>query len=45
MSDAPDGYNCVVCGRFIEADEYGVIVHDDVPHPPHMDFDEERNTQ
>lgn len=45
MSDAPEGYNCVVCGRFIEADEYGVIVHDDVPHPPDMNFADEENPQ
>jgi hypothetical protein len=45
MNNAPKGYYCVICGRFIEADEYGVIVHDDVPHPPRMDFDEERNPQ
>ena len=36
-----DGYWCVVCQRFIEADEYGVIVHDPIPHPPDMTFDEE----
>jgi len=40
-----DGYYCVVCGRFIEADDRGVIVHDDVPHPPAMGFDEEENLQ
>lgn len=39
-----DGYYCVVCGRFIEADEYGVIVHDDVVHPD-MDFADEENPQ
>jgi hypothetical protein len=26
------GYWCVICQRFIEADEYGVIVHDDIIH-------------
>ncbi len=40
-----DGYYCVVCCRYIEADEYGVIVHDDVPHMPEMDFAEEENPQ
>ena len=45
MNDAPEGYNCVVCGRFIESDECGVIVHDDVPHPPNMDFADEENPQ
>jgi hypothetical protein len=38
------GYNCVVCGRFLPADEHGVIVHDNVPHPD-MDFDEESKPQ
>lgn len=27
-----DGYWCVICQRFIEADEDGVIVHDDIIH-------------
>ncbi len=40
-----EGYYCVVCGRFIEADEHGVIVHDDVPHPPEMDFADEEKPQ
>jgi len=40
-----DGYYCVVCGRYIEADEHGVIVHDNVPHPPDMDFAEEARPQ
>ena len=40
-----DGYYCVVCGRFIEADDRGVIVHDDLPHPPDMTFDETENPQ
>jgi hypothetical protein len=40
-----DGYYCVVCGRFIEANEDGVIVHDAVPHPPDMDFAEEEKPQ
>ena len=29
-----DGYYCVVCGRFLLADEDGLIIHDDIPHPP-----------
>ena len=45
MIDDENGYHCVICGRFLPADEYGVIVHDDVPHPPEMDFNEERNPQ
>jgi hypothetical protein len=39
-----DGYYCVVCGKYIEAVD-GVIVHDDIPHPPDMTFDEEENPQ
>ncbi len=39
-----DGYWCVVCGRYLHADEDGVIVHDDVPHPD-MTFDEEEKPQ
>lgn len=39
------GYWCVVCGRYISADESGVIVHDDVPHPVDMTFDEEERPQ
>jgi hypothetical protein len=39
-----DGYWCVVCGRILP-DEDGVIVHDDVPHPADMTFDEEERPQ
>jgi hypothetical protein len=39
-----DGYWCVFCQRFIEADEYGVIVHDDVDHD-YADFTEESRPQ
>ncbi len=38
------GYWCVVCGRYLSADEDGLIVHDDVPHPD-MAFDEEERPQ
>lgn len=38
-------YYCVVCGRLLLADDRGVIVHDDVPHPTDMTFDEEENPQ
>lgn len=41
---ADKGYYCVVCGKYIEAVD-GVIVHDDIPHPPYMAFDEEENPQ
>ena len=40
-----DGYYCVVCGRFLEADEHGVIVHDPISHPDSMTFDEEEKPQ
>lgn len=40
-----DGYYCVVCGKFLPEDEYGVIVHADVPHPVDMDFAEEEKPQ
>lgn len=39
-----EGYWCVVCGRFLPSDE-GVIVHDDVPHPSDMTFDDEETPQ
>jgi hypothetical protein len=39
------GYYCVVCGKFLPADEHGVIVHDDVPHPVDMDFGDEEKPQ
>ncbi len=39
-----DGYYCVICGRFLPAED-GVIVHDDIPHPPEMDFAEEEKPQ
>ena len=40
-----DGYFCVICGRHLEANEYGVIVHDAVPHPVDMNFADEENPQ
>lgn len=40
------GYWCVICMRYIEPDPWGVIIHDDVPHPIIMDlFNEEANPQ
>ena len=39
-----DGYWCVVCGRFLESND-GMIVHDDIPHPESMNFNEEENEQ
>jgi hypothetical protein len=39
------GYYCIVCGRFLLANEFGVIVHDDISHPPEMAFDDEENPQ
>jgi hypothetical protein len=38
------GYFCVVCGRFLPLID-GVIVHDEVPHPPDMAFDDEDRPQ
>jgi len=38
------GYFCVVCGHFIPAVD-GVIVHDVVPHPVGIDFNEEARPQ
>ena len=38
------GYWCVVCGRHLPEKD-GVIVHDDVPHPESMTFDEEEKPQ
>ena len=40
-----DGYWCVICQRFIEADEDGLIVHDDITHPNNMTFDDEERPQ
>ena len=45
MNENTNGYWCVICGRFLPADEHGVIVHDDIEHPPEMDFGEEDNPQ
>ncbi len=42
--DEVDGYYCIVCGRFLPS-ENGMIVHDDVPHPIDMTFDDEENPQ
>lgn len=44
MDKQANGYWCVFCQRFIEADEHGVIVHDDVDHD-YSDFNEESNPQ
>lgn len=44
QTEALDGYWCVICQRFIEANEYGVIIHDDIEHGD-MKFDEESNPQ
>lgn len=45
MSTEQEGYWCVVCGRFLPADEHGVIVHDAVEHPKGMQFDDEDKPQ
>ena len=38
------GYWCVICQRLLPNDD-GVVVHDDVPHPDEMTFDEEERPQ
>ena len=40
-----EGYYCVICGRFLPADEHGVIVHDDIEHPQEIDFGDEEKPQ
>lgn len=45
MSEENPVYWCVICGRAIERDEYGVFVHDDIVHPQEMDFSEEDRPQ
>ena len=39
------GYWCVICGRLLLRDDLGVIVHDNLPHPDNMTFDEQDNQQ
>lgn len=39
------GYWCVVCMRFVPIEEDGAVVHDDIPHPIHMTFDDDRMMQ
>ncbi len=39
-----DGYWCVICGKFLQSND-GVIVHDDLPHPVTMNFDDEDKPQ
>ena len=45
LPQPPSGYWCVVCGRWLLADDLGVIVHDHVPHPESMTFDDEERPQ
>lgn len=45
LEEPAAGYWCVVCGRLLPADEFGVIVHDAVQHPEGMTFDEEGRPQ
>jgi hypothetical protein len=40
-----NGYWCVICQRFIEANKDGLIVHDDITHPNNMTFDDEERPQ
>jgi hypothetical protein len=39
-----EGYWCVVCERFLPKED-GVVVHDAIPHPEWMTFDEESRPQ
>lgn len=42
------GYGCLICGRYLEAEEFEghwLVIHDDVPHPEWMTYDEEDNPQ
>lgn len=43
--DEADGYLCIFCQRFIEADEHGIIVHDEGVDHGDAKFDEERTLQ
>ena len=43
MEGSP-GYWCVCCGRLLPSRD-GVIVHDNVPHPVGMAFDDEARPQ
>lgn len=43
--DEPCGYWCVVCGRWLPADDDGIVVHDSLPHPTLMTFDDEEHPQ
>ena len=43
--DEADGYWCIFCQRFIEADEHGIIVHDEGVDHDYADFNDERNPQ
>ena len=48
MSDQPKPYYCLHCMRAIEPmiiEDNAVYVHDDVPHPVTLTFDEEKNPQ
>lgn len=40
-----EGYWCLFCQRFIEADEHGVIVHDEGVDHEYDNFNEERIIQ
>ncbi len=48
VSAHPEAYWCVVCGRAIAPEQYhdeNVYVHDDIPHPEDMTFDEQERPQ
>lgn len=45
LSRNDEGYACVVCCRLIEPDDTGVMVHDEIPHPINMIFNDEEQPQ
>lgn len=45
MTEDCNGYWCVICGRFLRADDDGIIIHDDLDHPSEMTFDDEDKPQ
>ena len=43
--DGYDGYHCLYCGRYLEVDKDGLIIHDDVEHPADAKYDEDKYPQ
>lgn len=40
-----EGYWCVICQKFLQKDEDGIIIHEDVEHPLLMDFCDDHHPQ